>query len=65
MFAAEPVDITLVSFGYDGFNAIKDAATTDAGNIQKGLLKAIGSSRTLDRVENIYQVKGGKPVFVQ
>ncbi|HLC49119.1 MAG TPA: penicillin-binding protein activator [Candidatus Andersenbacteria bacterium] len=66
MFGSDPIDTTLVSFGYDGFKAIQEAVEdAGSGNIQKGLIKIIGPSRTLDRTENIYQVKNGKQTFIK
>lgn len=66
MFNSDPVDITLVSFGYDGFNTIREAVEKSGpDNIQRGLLRVIGSSRTLDRIENIYKVTDGKPALIK
>jgi branched-chain amino acid transport system substrate-binding protein len=57
-FGSDPIDITIVSFGYDAFNAIKNASTK-GNTIYDGLLKTIGKNRSLDRIEKIYQVKNG------
>jgi branched-chain amino acid transport system substrate-binding protein len=58
-YGEEPLDITLVSFGYNGLNTIMKAYEKDNDNLRNGLIKVIGPSKSLDREEKIYFVKGG------
>lgn len=58
-YGADPIDITLVSFGYEGINAIKEAVSYEDTNLRDGLVRTIGVSRTVDRAERIYKVVNG------
>ena len=63
-YGQEPMDVTLVSFGYDGLIKIADAAKAKgetAQEIADGLQSIFGASRSADRIEKIYRVVGGKP----
>ncbi|MFH1358265.1 MAG: penicillin-binding protein activator [archaeon] len=63
-FGEEPIDITLVSFGYDGLKTIENAYKINPNNLQQGLVEVIGPSGSLDRVERIYLVKEGQLVLI-
>ena len=65
-YSEQPGDIALVSFGYDGFMALRDAALDrKAADITEALQSKLGPTRSADRVERIYQVQNGVPVLAE
>ncbi len=64
-FKTQPVDISLVAFGYDGVMKIADALqTSNSGVILDGLNQIFGPNRSAERQEKIFKVQNGKPVLV-
>jgi branched-chain amino acid transport system substrate-binding protein len=59
----EPVDIAIVSFGYNGLQTAVNAS--NAPSVQEGLLRDIGPTRSRERIEHILHVENGVPVAVQ
>ncbi|KKU97590.1 MAG: hypothetical protein UY31_C0072G0003 [Candidatus Wolfebacteria bacterium GW2011_GWE1_48_7] len=59
------MDVTLVSFGYEGLMKIKDAAKAQ-GNTTEGMVKGLtsifGEDKSADRIEKIYRVVEGKKI---
>ena len=64
-YGKDPIDIALVSFGYDGINTILAAHEANPTNIKEGLNTVIGPSREIERVEKIYKVTNGAPIEVK
>ncbi|AKM77989.1 MAG: Amino acid/amide ABC transporter substrate-binding protein, HAAT family [Candidatus Wolfebacteria bacterium GW2011_GWB2_46_69] len=64
-YGQEPMDVTLVSFGYEGLMKIKDAAKAQ-GNTTEGMVKGLtsifGEDKSADRIEKIYRVVEGKKI---
>ena len=63
-YSKEPLDITIVSFGYEGVMTILQAMSRSE-DLREGLVEVIGESRSYDRLEKIYVVHNGKPVLVE
>jgi len=63
-YGSEPIDITMVSFGYNGLKTIAKAHEQNPDGLRQGLYDVIGG-KTLDKEERIYQVIDGKPVLVE
>jgi branched-chain amino acid transport system substrate-binding protein len=59
-YGFEPIDMTLVSFGYDGVAKITEAVKTQK-EIKDALASLFGENRSADRAEKIYKVVDGKP----
>lgn len=64
-FGNEPVDVTIVSFGYDGIQKIIEAYYYGKGDIYKGLKMLFGPNRSADRVEKIFKVESSKPLKIK
>lgn len=67
-YGSDPIDTTLVSFGYDGMMKIRDAieiAKRKNISLRDALEEIYGPTRSADRVEKIFQVRNGKPVPVE
>ena len=67
-YGSDPIDVTLVSFGYDGMMKIRDAIEISKKkniSLRDALEEIYGPTRSADRVEKIFQVRNGKPVLVQ
>lgn len=63
-FGKEPIDMTIVSFGFNGLNAIINAHKENAQDLQLGLVKVISSTGSLDKEERIFQVKDGHQILI-
>jgi len=63
-FGEDPLDITIVSFGFDAFNAAVEAHEKNPDDLNEGLFDVIGG-KTLDRIEKIFRVEGGEVVEVE
>jgi len=64
-YGTDPLDVAMVSFGYDGISTIVKAHLSNSEDLRQGLENVIGPSRTLSRTERIYQVIDGKGVLVE
>ena len=64
-FESEPIDITLVSFGFSGMQTIIEAHENSPDDLKIGLTNILGSSGSFDKEEKIFQVRDGKPVFIE
>jgi branched-chain amino acid transport system substrate-binding protein len=65
-YGTRPIDMSLVSFGYDGVNKVIEAGTKKSftrSGIRDGLYALLGG-QSADRVENVYQIQKGVPVPV-
>ncbi|MBI2097438.1 MAG: penicillin-binding protein activator [Candidatus Vogelbacteria bacterium] len=62
-FNADPVDTTLVAFGYDGLMKLVEAKKNSA-DLLPGLSKVFNGKQSLDKLEKIFQVVNGQPVEV-
>jgi len=63
-FDKEPIDIAIVSFGFNGLNTIVNAHKENAQDLQSGLVKVISSTGSLDKEERIFQVKDGHQILI-
>lgn len=61
----EPMDITLVSFGYDGIIKMAEASKNFPTSLKKGLTLLLNENRSSDRLEKIFRVNNGKAVEVK
>ena len=57
-----PIDLTLVSFGYDGIKTVIEAYSYDSDDMREGMVKIIGESRMADKIEKIYVVADGRSI---
>lgn len=64
-YKKNPLDITLVSFGYDGIIKVTDAMKIPHKSLQEALISIFGEGRSVDRVEKIYKIIDGKPVEIK
>lgn len=63
-FDKEPIDIAIVSFGFNGLSTIIKAHEENAQDLQSGLVKVISSTGSLDKEERIFQVKDGHQILI-
>jgi len=59
------LDVTIVSFGYDGILKIIKAYYYGGGDIYKGLKMLFGPTRSADRVEKIFKVENSRPLKIK
>jgi len=65
-YKKDPLDVTLVSFGYDGVMKVVEAVKKSPNkSIWESLISIFGKERSADREEKIYQIIEGKPVEVK
>ena len=64
-YNSNPVDITLVSFGYDGIIKVVGLGNKSSKKIKENLESLFGNERSANRVEKIFQVQKGIPVEVK
>ena len=65
-YNSNPIDITLVSFGYDGvIKAIDSGDKKSSKNIKESLDLVFGRERSADRVEKIFKIQNGVPTEVK
>ena len=64
-YNSDPVDITLVSFGYDGVIKTIGSGNKSSKKIKENLESVLGNDRSANRVEKIYKVQAGIPVEVK
>lgn len=65
-YGKEPLDVTLISFGYNGIMKIVEAIQREkpGESLQQALVSIFGEGRSVERAEKIYQVVNGKPVEI-
>lgn len=61
-YNSDPMDSTLVSFGYDGIAKIANAIQVSQKSLKDSLAEIFGSNRSANRVEKIYKIINGKTV---
>lgn len=59
MYGEEPLDIALVSFGFDAINQIIAAAEIDGGDLGEAIRRKLPA----DKVERIYRIESAHPVL--
>jgi len=64
VYGKNPLDITLVSFGYDGVLKISEAYKKSKKSIKGGMDMVFGENRSADKVEKIFKVVNGVAVEV-
>ncbi len=64
-YKSSPIDITLVSFGYDGIIKTAGSGNRSSKKIKENLESAFGDKRSASRVEKIFKVQEGIPVEVK
>lgn len=65
MYHTEITDSTLVSFGYDGIDAVLKAKEKSSTNLTKGFSILYGEKRSADKEERLYQVQNGKQILIK
>lgn len=63
-YGKSPIDVTLVSFGYDGIMLVIKAIRMGKP-LKEALITILGEDRSADRVEKIYRVVKGRPKEVE
>lgn len=62
----DPVDIDLVSFGYDGvIKVVGSGNKKSSKEVKESLDLVFGSERSANRIEKIFKVQGGIPVEIK
>ena len=64
-YKKDPLDINLVSFGYDGIVKIMEAMKIRIKSLQEALISIFGENRSSDRAEQIYKIYKGKPLEIK
>jgi branched-chain amino acid transport system substrate-binding protein len=60
-YKSDPLDINLVSFGYDGITKVVAAVASKQKSLQEALFSIFGESRSSDRPEKIFWINKGIP----
>lgn len=65
MYNTEIIDSTLVSFGYDGIDAVLKAKEKNSAELTKGFSLLYGEKRSADKEERLFQVQNGRQILIQ